>query len=73
MECLRSLREKTTVLSERPARGDLTGEVCHWADGYYLNVRLYERMLISVFDILEEGKLIEVLVSLHKMTLHNFT
>lgn len=58
-ECLRSLRELTAALAERPARGDLTGEVCHWADGYHLNVRLYEKMLWSVFDVLDEGKLTE--------------
>ncbi|XP_058079105.1 protein unc-13 homolog [Magnolia sinica] len=58
-ECLRSLGEITTALAERPARGDLTGEVCHWADGYHLNVRLYEKLLFSVFDILDEGKLTE--------------
>ncbi|BAF12827.1 protein unc-13 homolog isoform X2 [Oryza sativa Japonica Group] len=58
-ECLRSLREVATSLSERPARGDLTGEVCHWSDGYHLNVALYEKMLGSVFDILDEGKLTE--------------
>ncbi|THU43751.1 hypothetical protein C4D60_Mb02t00030 [Musa balbisiana] len=56
-ECLRSVREIAMSLAERPARGDLTGEVCHWADGYPLNVRLYEKMLSSVFDILDEGKL----------------
>ncbi|OAY53359.1 protein unc-13 homolog [Manihot esculenta] len=58
-ECLRSLREIAVPLAERPARGDLTGEVCHWADGYHLNVRLYEKLLLSVFDILDEGKLTE--------------
>ncbi|CAB4268334.1 unnamed protein product [Prunus armeniaca] len=58
-ECLRSLREIATPLAERPARGDLTGEVCHWADGYHLNVRLYEKLLLSVFDMLDEGKLTE--------------
>lgn len=47
-------------LAERSARGDLTGEVCHWADGYHLNVRLYEKLLLSVFDVLDEGKLTEV-------------
>lgn len=49
-----------TTLSERPARGDLPGEVCHWADGYHLNIKLYVAMLSSVFDVLEEGKLTEV-------------
>ena len=59
----RSLREVATSLSERPARGDLTGEVCHWVDGYHLNVALYEKMLGSVFDILDDGKLTEVAIS----------
>lgn len=58
-ECLRSLREIAIPLAERPARGDLTGEVCHWADGYHLNVKLYEKLLLSVFDTLDEGKLAE--------------
>ncbi|KAL5994785.1 hypothetical protein ACLOJK_024840 [Asimina triloba] len=56
-ECLRSLREITISLAERPARNDLTGEVCHWADGYHLNVRLYEKLLLSLFDMVDEGKL----------------
>lgn len=59
-ECLRSLRDITIPLAERPARGDLTGEICHWADGYHVNVRLYEKLLLSVFDVLDEGKLTEV-------------
>ncbi|KAL0538508.1 hypothetical protein IC582_022654 [Cucumis melo] len=59
IECLRSLREISISLAQRPARGDLTGEVCHWADGYPLNVRLYEKLLASVFDMLDEGKLTE--------------
>lgn len=58
-ECLKSLREIAMPLAERPARGDLTGEVCHWADGYHLNVKLYEKLLLSVFDVLDEGKLTE--------------
>ncbi|KAL3814736.1 hypothetical protein ACJIZ3_016004 [Penstemon smallii] len=58
-ECLRSLRDIAIPLAERPVRGDLTGEVCHWADGYHLNVRLYEKLLVSVFDVLDEGKLTE--------------
>ncbi|CAI9292987.1 unnamed protein product [Lactuca saligna] len=59
IECLRALREIAIALAERPARGDLTGEVCHWADGYHLNVRLYEKLLSSIFDVLDEGKLTE--------------
>nr|GMD62684.1 protein unc-13 homolog [Ipomoea batatas] len=62
-ECLRSLREVAIPLAERPARGDLTGEVCHWADGYHLNVKLYEKLLLSIFDVLDEGKLTEFVIT----------
>ncbi|EXB73275.1 hypothetical protein L484_009353 [Morus notabilis] len=70
-ECLRALRESAIPLAERPSRGDLTGEVCHWADGYHLNVRLYEKLLLSVFDVLDEGKLteeVEEMLELFKST-----
>ncbi|KAL8529284.1 hypothetical protein ACS0TY_006637 [Phlomoides rotata] len=70
-DCLRSLRDIANPLAERPARGDLTGEICHWADGYHLNVRLYERLLLSVFDVLDEGKLteeVEEMLELFKST-----
>lgn len=58
-EALKAMRGVALGLAERASRGDQTGEVCHWADGYHLNVRLYERLLCSVFDILDEGKLVE--------------
>lgn len=61
-----------TTLSERPARGDLPGEVCHWADGYHLNIKLYVTMLSSVFDVLEEGKLTEVLSFLLEFVFGHF-
>ncbi|KAK4414285.1 protein unc-13 [Sesamum alatum] len=70
-ECLRSLRDIAIPLAERPARGDLTGEICHWADGYHLNVRLYEKLLLSIFDVLDEGKLteeVEEMLELFKST-----
>ncbi|KAL3623001.1 Protein unc-13 [Castilleja foliolosa] len=70
-DCLRSLRDVAIPLAERAARGDLTGEICHWADGYHLNVRLYEKLLLSVFDVLDEGKLteeVEEMLELFKST-----
>ncbi|KAF3791455.1 hypothetical protein EJ110_NYTH08320 [Nymphaea thermarum] len=53
-ECLRPLRDIAPALAERLAGGDLTGDVCHWADGYHLNVKLYEKLLFSVFDTLDK-------------------
>ncbi|KAI3526109.1 hypothetical protein L1887_05314 [Cichorium endivia] len=47
--------EIAIALAERPARGDLTGEVCHF------NVKLYEKLLSSIFDVQDEGKPTEIL------------
>eukprot|EP01018_Ginkgo_biloba_P012594 Gb_03723 [translate_table: standard] len=59
-EALRSLRRLALQLAERPAtRVGIWGEACHWADGYHLNVQLYEKLLSSVFDMLDEGRLLE--------------
>lgn len=72
-ECLRALRHIAIPLTEKPARGDLAGQVCHWADGYHLNVRLYEKLLHSVFDDFDEGKLaeeVEEILELLKSTWH---
>lgn len=32
----------------------------YWTTGYHLNIRLYEKLLLGMFDILDEGQLIEV-------------
>lgn len=58
-EALRALRRVAVELVGRPTRVDVSGEICHWADGYHLNVQLYEKLLCSVFDILDEGNLLE--------------
>lgn len=58
-QALRGLRMVALPLSERPGTVDQPGEICHWADGYHLNVRIYEKLLGSVFDVLEEGHLVE--------------
>ncbi|KAL3689134.1 hypothetical protein R1sor_015443 [Riccia sorocarpa] len=58
-EALRSMRGVALALAERAGRGDYGGDVCHWADGYHLNVRLYAKLLGSVFDVLDEGQIVE--------------
>ncbi|KAL3689585.1 hypothetical protein R1sor_015894 [Riccia sorocarpa] len=39
--------------------GDHPSSKLHWADGYPLNVHLYLALLLSTFDTLEEGQLID--------------
>jgi len=45
-----------------PGNCGIQGETYYWSAGYPFNMRLYEKLLLGVFDILEDGKLIEVYV-----------
>ncbi|GAB2265910.1 hypothetical protein Dimus_000941 [Dionaea muscipula] len=41
------------------ADGSPTHDVCHWADGYPLNIHLYVALLLSVFDLRDETMVLE--------------
>eukprot|EP00850_Spirogloea_muscicola_P002022 SM000007S20982 [mRNA] locus=s7:1389264:1394487:+ [translate_table: standard] len=58
-ELMQSLRAAAMTRAERPAPGDAREDVCHWADGFPLNIYLYEMLLRSCFDLLEDGVLID--------------
>lgn len=58
-EILFSLRQSLSVLASRPGRFSLRGETYFWSSCYHLNVRLYEKLLSGLFDILEDGQLLE--------------
>ncbi|GAA0143662.1 hypothetical protein LIER_04290 [Lithospermum erythrorhizon] len=52
-ETMRSLCNSVVYLSWRSHDGSQT-DVCHWADGYPLNVHIYMVLLASIFDQKEE-------------------
>nr|XP_043606752.1 protein unc-13 homolog [Erigeron canadensis] len=54
-EVLLAIRQVASLLSSTRAQGGSS----YWNAGYHLNIRLYERLLFGVFDILDEGQLIE--------------
>ncbi|KAL8543750.1 hypothetical protein ACS0TY_004350 [Phlomoides rotata] len=56
---LLTLRQVALTFSTMPERFGMEGETYYWTNGYHLNIRLYEKLLFSVFDILEEGQFIE--------------
>ncbi|KAJ7545205.1 hypothetical protein O6H91_09G110600 [Diphasiastrum complanatum] len=58
-KALKEIRSFGLSLAKGSGARDQVVDVCHWADGYHLNVRLYEKLLCSVFDILDEGQLTE--------------
>ncbi|KAL3331290.1 hypothetical protein AABB24_034886 [Solanum stoloniferum] len=58
-EVLYSIRNIASTLSSMPGNCGIQGETYYWSAGYPFNMRLYEKLLLGVFDILEDGKLIE--------------
>ncbi|XP_051137356.1 protein unc-13 homolog isoform X2 [Andrographis paniculata] len=58
-DVLLSLRQIVLSSSSKPGRFGMEGETYYWTAGYYLHIRLYEKLLCGLFDILEDGQLIE--------------
>lgn len=58
-EVLLAIRQVASSLSSMHATSHSEGGSSYWSAGYHLNIRLYERLLFGVFDILDEGQLIE--------------
>lgn len=56
-ESMQVLRSAVTSLSNRSTDGQT--ESCHWADGFPLNLRLYEILLETIFDSNDESSIIE--------------
>lgn len=52
-ESLQVLRSAVMALASRSSEGSIY-ETCHWADGFPLNLRLYEMLLEACFDANDE-------------------
>lgn len=57
-ETMQALRTAVTSLAFRSVDG-FGAETCHWADGYPLNLQLYQMLLETCFDQEEETAVIE--------------
>lgn len=57
-ESMQVLRTTVMALASRTSDGSVM-EPCHWADGFPLNLRLYEMLLEACFDVSDEMSLIE--------------
>ncbi|CAK7327299.1 unnamed protein product [Dovyalis caffra] len=69
-DTMRTLCNSVVSLSWRSANGTPT-DVCHWADGFPLNIHLYISLLQSIFDFREETLVldeVDELVELMKKT-----
>ncbi|PIA35780.1 hypothetical protein AQUCO_03500267v1 [Aquilegia coerulea] len=56
---LLAIKKFSLKLSSMPGRFGIPDETYYWTSAYHLNINLYEKLLSSVFDILEEGQLVE--------------
>ncbi|KAL9390071.1 hypothetical protein Peur_018676 [Populus x canadensis] len=69
-DTMRTLCNSVVSLSWRSANGTPT-DVCHWADGFPLNIHLYVSLLQSIFDFRDETLVldeVDELVELMKKT-----
>eukprot|EP00249_Psilotum_nudum_P017522 c26371_g1_i1 orf=242-3094(+) len=57
-ESMQALRSAATSLAGRNGE-DISGGVCHWADGVPFNVHLYQMLLYACFDKTEETTMID--------------
>ncbi|KAI3454092.1 hypothetical protein Pfo_010755 [Paulownia fortunei] len=57
-ESMQVLRTTVVALASRTSDGSLL-ESCHWADGFPLNLHLYEMLLEACFDINDETSIVE--------------
>lgn len=46
-------------MSSMPEKNGVSDANFYWAGNYFFTVRLYEKLLCSVFDILEDGQIVE--------------
>lgn len=63
VEVLSLIRQVALKVSSLPGKFGIQSETCYWTANYHLNIRLYEKLLFGMFDILDEGQLIEVMLS----------
>ncbi|KAK3143954.1 hypothetical protein QOZ80_4AG0307060 [Eleusine coracana subsp. coracana] len=59
VEVLTIIERYNAKLTAVSKKFGLKDEMYHWTHNYHFNFRLYEKLLCSVFDILEDGQLVE--------------
>nr|XP_028954074.1 protein unc-13 homolog isoform X2 [Malus domestica] len=57
-EVLSVIKQVALKFSSLPGHLGIESETYYWTSAYHLNIRLYEKLLLGVFDALDEGQLI---------------
>ncbi|XP_073002411.1 protein unc-13 homolog isoform X5 [Typha latifolia] len=58
-DILTIVKQYVSKLLRMPGKFGLQGESYFWTGSYHFNLKLYEKLLCSIFDILEDGQIIE--------------
>ncbi|WOL10032.1 hypothetical protein Cni_G18786 [Canna indica] len=58
-ETLKALKNWASELSSMPKKFGIPHETYYWTWAYHFNIKLYERLLYSVFDVLDDGELLQ--------------
>lgn len=58
-ESIQALRSAAMARATRPYNGETDEDILHWVDGHPLNAHLYESLLRSLFDTVEEGTVVD--------------
>lgn len=66
-DMMRKLCNCVVSLAWRSAQGTTTADVCHWADGYPLNIHLYMMLLQTVFDSRDETSVLDEIDELFEL------
>ncbi|XP_010548694.1 PREDICTED: uncharacterized protein LOC104820044 [Tarenaya hassleriana] len=56
---MQNLRNLVMSLAVRSRGGGSSSDTCHWADGFSFNLRLYQMLLDSCFDVNDQLSLVE--------------
>lgn len=69
-EVLSTIKHVALKLSSLHGHVSIESENYYWTTGYHLNIRLYEKLLLGMFDVLDEGQLIEVYANVRLRTFY---
>ncbi|KAJ3680132.1 hypothetical protein LUZ60_016410 [Juncus effusus] len=59
VEILTIIQKYASKISSMPKKYNLEKETYYWTNNYSFNLRIYAKLLSSIFDVLEEGQLLE--------------
>ncbi|XP_073101561.1 protein unc-13 homolog isoform X4 [Elaeis guineensis] len=58
-EILTAIKRYASKFSNMPRKFGIRNETYYWTRSFHFNINLYEKLLCSIFDVLEDGQILE--------------